>query len=68
MFVNLYIDINEDSAYILYVCAFITLCLLIVMNNLANTGTLGGAYLGLAAQTTAFYDGMFNDIINTVNA
>ena len=68
MFVNLYIDINEDSAYILYVCAFITLCLLIVMTNLANTGTRGGRYLGLAAQTTAFYDGMVNDIINTVNA
>ena len=67
MFVNLYIDINEDSTYILYVCAFITLCLLIVMNNLANTGTRGGAYLGLAAQTTAFYDGMFDDIIDTVS-
>ena len=68
MFVNLYIDINEDSTYILYVCAFITLCLLIVMTNLAGTGTRGGAYLGLSSQTTAFYMGMVNDIINTVNA
>ena len=47
--------------------AFVSSCLLLVMNNLANTGTLGGRYLGLAAQTTTFYDGMVHDIVNTVN-
>ena len=41
--------------------------LLLVMDNLANTGTLGGKFLGLAGQTSAFYDGMVHDIVNTVN-